>query len=148
VWNKIDAGTIVELYKSSDVFVLPSKGEGWGLPIIEAAASGLPIVTTRYSGQEEFLQHIGSSVIPVDYDLAPITCPEFQHFYPTPDGNFGSWALPRVDSIARALKTARGQHVALKQQAVDNSEIIRAKFSWSRCADLVAKTLQSRGLLG
>ena len=147
VWDKVESTHIVDLYKSADVFVLPSKGEGWGLPLIEAAAMGLPVVTTRYSGQEEFLQHIESSVIAVDYDLGPITCPEFQHFYPTPDGNFGSWAMPRVESLAQALQTARNNVVALKQQAVDNSEIIREKFSWARCADRVAKTLQTRGLL-
>jgi glycosyltransferase involved in cell wall biosynthesis len=147
VWDKTDSQSIVDLYRSADVFVLPSKGEGWGLPVIEAAASGLPIITTYYSGQQQYLQHIQSSVLAVDYKLGPITCPEFQHFYPTKDGNFGSWAVPTVDSIARALQTARKNCVALKQQAVDNAEIIRAEFSWPRCADRALKTLQSRGLL-
>jgi glycosyltransferase involved in cell wall biosynthesis len=147
VWDKVSDQTMVELYRNADVFVLPSKGEGWGLPIIEAAAAGLPVITTRYSGHEEFLQHIASSIVPVDYELGPITCPEFQHFYPTPDGNFGNWAIPRVDSLARSLQTARNNLVALKQQAVDNAEIIREKFSWTRCADRVVKTLQARGLI-
>jgi hypothetical protein len=86
-------------------------------------------------------------VIKVDWDLGTITCPEFRHFYPTQDGNFGSWAMPRVESIAQALQTARNNLVALKQQAVDNAEIIRTEFSWAKCADRVLKTLQNRGLL-
>jgi glycosyltransferase involved in cell wall biosynthesis len=147
IWDKADSESIVELYRSADVFVLPSKGEGWGLPIIEAAATGLPIITTFYSGQQQYLQHIQSSVLSVDYKLGGITCPEFQHFYPTKDGNFGSWAKPAVESIAHALKTARKNCVALKQQAVNNAEIIRAEFSWARCADRALKTLQNRGLL-
>jgi glycosyltransferase involved in cell wall biosynthesis len=65
LWGPIPDADIVDLYQQSHVFVLPSKGEGWGLPLIEAAAVGLPIITTMYSGHTEFLQHIESSVIPV-----------------------------------------------------------------------------------
>lgn len=147
VWNKINHQTIVDLYRSADVFVLPSKGEAWGLPIIESAACGLPIITTRYSGHEQYLQHISNSVIPVDYELGPITCPEFQHFYPTQDGNFGSWAMPSINSITQALHYAKTNIVALTQQAVDNADIIREKFDWSRSVDCVVKTLQTRRLL-
>ena len=73
---------MTELYQKCHVFVLPTRGEGWGLPLIEAAACGLPIITTMYSGQTEFLQHIPSSVLPVDYVMTPITCPDFQQAYP------------------------------------------------------------------
>lgn len=148
VWDEIDTNTIVNLYRSSDVFVLPTKGEAWGLPIIESAAMGLPIVTTIYSGQEEYLKQIKNSVIPVDYTLGPIECPEFQYFYPTKDGNFGSWAIPDISSIANGLKNARSNIDVLRKNAINNAEIIREKYSWARCADCVVKTLQSRGFLG
>ena len=39
-----------ELYAASDVFVLPSENEPWGLVINEAMASGLPIVASREIG--------------------------------------------------------------------------------------------------
>jgi len=147
MWGKIDCSEMVSLYRSADVFVLPSKGEGWGLPIIEAAASGLPLITTVYSGQSEYLQHIQSSVIPVQYDLGPIACPEFQHFYPTRDGNWGSWALPKIDSLADALVTARNNVDTLKAQAQVNANIIRQRYSWPACVDCALQTLQQRGLL-
>ena len=38
------------LYKAVDAFVLPSRGEGWGRPHVEAMATGLPIVATNWSG--------------------------------------------------------------------------------------------------
>lgn len=145
-WGKVDS--VVDLYQSADAFVLPSKGEGWGLPIIEAAACGLPIVATRYSGQEQYLHDIESSVMPVEFDLVPIACPEFQHFYPTKDGNFGMWAKPQVESIAHALRTTRENIELFQQLAMINADVIRTKYNWSRCADRALITLQSRGLLG
>lgn len=147
VWGKVGSGDLANLYRTADVFLLPTKGEAWGLPIIEAAATGLPIITTMYSGQAEYLQHIKSSVIPVDYDLGEITCPEFRHFYPTQDGNWGRWAMPRAESIAQALIRARDNIDSLQTQARANANIIRQRYNWLACVDHALQTLQRRGLL-
>ena len=147
VWGTVGDQDMAGLYQQSDVFVLPSKGEGWGLPLIEAAATGLPIITTMYSGQTEFLQPIVSSVVAVEYDMMPIACAEYQLFYPTTDGDWGSWAQPRIDSIRQALRSSRLNYEALKAQALINSEIIRRDFSWDQSAYCALQSLQKRGLL-
>jgi UDP-glucose:(heptosyl)LPS alpha-1,3-glucosyltransferase len=38
------------LHAASDVFALPTRYEAWGLVIVEALASGLPVVTSRLAG--------------------------------------------------------------------------------------------------
>ena len=38
------------LYAAADAFVLPTRGEGWGLPIAEAMAMALPVIATNWSG--------------------------------------------------------------------------------------------------
>ena len=54
-------------------FMLFSHGEGYGLPIFEAAYSGIPVVTAGWSGQLDFLVDKGKKYFyDVDYDLAPI----------------------------------------------------------------------------
>ena len=141
-WGEIDPDQITDLYRSSDVFIFPSKGEGWGLPLIEAAASGLPIITTMYSGQTEFLRPIASSVLSVDYVLSPITCPEYQTYYPDINDNFGLWARPDVYSIAQALKTARSNHAILAKNARKNSQRIRDQFNWTRSADTALTVME------
>jgi glycosyltransferase involved in cell wall biosynthesis len=47
-----------------------TRGEGYGLPILEAAASGLPVIATNWSGYTDFLGQ--EDFTPVDYTLAPI----------------------------------------------------------------------------
>lgn len=42
-------------YASVDAFVLPSRGEGWGRPHVEAMSMGLPIIATNWSGTTEYL---------------------------------------------------------------------------------------------
>jgi glycosyltransferase involved in cell wall biosynthesis len=147
MWGSVTANDMADLYQQAHVFVLPSKGEGWGLPLIEATAVGLPIITTWYSAHTEFLQHIQSSVIAVEHDMVPIACQDYQLFYPTPDGNWGSWAQPRIDSIRQALKQSRQSYDYLHKRARENSSIIRNNFSWAQSADRALQTLHKHGLL-
>jgi glycosyltransferase involved in cell wall biosynthesis len=57
-----------ELYRAADLFVLPSRFEGTPLAMLEAMASGLPVVTTRFGGAEEIIEqgHDGVLVAPGD----------------------------------------------------------------------------------
>ena len=47
VLSRIDASWLAEIYNGFDVFCLPTKGEGFGLPIIEAQACGVPVILTN-----------------------------------------------------------------------------------------------------
>ena len=50
---------IPELYNIASLILLPSKTEGRGLPIIEAAASGVPIFCRRYYPENVYAEVIG-----------------------------------------------------------------------------------------
>lgn len=58
------------LLAGSDVFALPSLGEGLPLSVIEALAAGLPMVATRVGGTPEIIRHgeNGLLVPPADAD--------------------------------------------------------------------------------
>lgn len=51
----VDERELVTIYNSFDVFVLPTMAEGFGLPIVEAQACGVPVLATDYSACPELL---------------------------------------------------------------------------------------------
>ena len=52
------------LYAAADAFVLPTRGEGWGLPIAEAMAMALPVIATNWSGPTALLSADNSFALP------------------------------------------------------------------------------------
>lgn len=47
---------IWQYYKAMDIFLLPSRSEGFSLALLEAAASKLPIVASNIPGNDEFIE--------------------------------------------------------------------------------------------
>jgi len=64
--------TLAILYRLASVFVFPSLYEGFGLPPLEAMASGTPVVTSNVSSMPEVA---GDAALLVDpYDVGAIAC--------------------------------------------------------------------------
>ncbi|HSW81603.1 MAG TPA: glycosyltransferase family 4 protein [Candidatus Saccharimonas sp.] len=61
-----DIFSLVRLYNSADIFVMPSEFEGFGLAALEAMACGTPVVATRVQGLQEFIVD-GNNGLFVDY---------------------------------------------------------------------------------
>jgi glycosyltransferase involved in cell wall biosynthesis len=42
------------LYRGHDAFLFTSRYEAWGMPVLEAMASGVPVVATHCMGVDSF----------------------------------------------------------------------------------------------
>jgi len=135
------------LYNTCDAFVFPSRAEAWGLPAIEAVATGLPIISTFYSGHTEFLQFVESSLFKISATLQSIDDPEYHRYWPSGDGNYGRWAQPSVASIVEGLTATRESYSKLAEAALKNSLLVRERFSWNAAANRALDHLKRRGLI-
>ena len=84
------------LYRSADCFVLTTRGEGWGLPVIEAMACGLPVIATNWSAHCDFMN--AGNAYPLEVDRlvpAQARCPYYTGF---------NWAEPSYLHLRQLMR--------------------------------------------
>ena len=92
--SDFSASRMPSLYKSVDCLVLPSRGEGWGRPIFEAMAMGLPVITTNWGGATEYVDDENCFLISVDLLVEATGGPGAPH----------KWAQPSITHLAELME--------------------------------------------
>lgn len=100
------------VYSNADVFVYPSRYEGFGLPPLEAMASGTPVVSSRCSAIPEVVDDAARLVDPDD-----------------------------TDAIAEAVKDLL-QDEELRSEYIKRGEKRASEFTWERAANKTARILE------
>jgi 2-polyprenyl-3-methyl-5-hydroxy-6-metoxy-1,4-benzoquinol methylase/glycosyltransferase involved in cell wall biosynthesis len=96
----LPAPLMPRLFKTADAYVMPSRCEGWGRPLMEAMAMGLPTIGTRWSGNTEFMNDDNSYLVePADIvDVPDCALREA----PTYRGH--RWAEPSVEHLRQLIR--------------------------------------------
>ena len=132
---------LLRLYHAVDAYVMPSRGEGWGRPYMEAMATGLPTIGTDWSGHTEFM-HTDNAYL-LDYQLVevpPQAAAEAGHFA---GHRWAEPSLPHLRSLLREVFSNRDD--ARLKGARARAEILE-RFDQPAVARIAADHLQ--GLLG
>ncbi len=129
VHGRMEEQEMAEMYNDPRVVASVSitHGEGFGLPLIEAAACGLPVMATDWSGHVDFLTKEGKKLfIPVEYDLQEIY-PEC--IWPGVMNQGTRWAVPREDDVTNKLKKLVISTSTPRKWAEELSEHIHRVYS-------------------
>lgn len=59
----VSGNDMAEVYRCADIFVLPSENEGMSIALLEAMASGLPVIVTDTGGTRELVRHGSNGLI-------------------------------------------------------------------------------------
>jgi glycosyltransferase involved in cell wall biosynthesis len=122
---------LVALMQQSHAFVLPTRAEAWGLPILEAMACGLPCIVTNYSGLTTFAHDENAYLVRVE-SMRPVEDDEF--FDPAVD--WGEWAQPDLAHLRTLMRHVCSHHDEAKRRGLRARGDAERLWSWDRAAQI------------
>ena len=121
------------VYTAVDAVVLPTRGEGWGRPHVEAMSAGLPVIATNWSGPTAFLDDA------VGFPLA------YTGLRPIPDGPFAGHLLaePDVAHLRSLLRRLVSDPAEGRARGAEARKRMQASFSPRSVAEVVRREVEA-----
>ncbi len=124
------------MYRSAHVLLAPFRGEGWGLPIIEAQACEVPVIVTGWGGPMAYLTEETAYLLP--FELRPIPSDIPDYFLGSAmqaareEGHL--LAEPALDALKYTMWDAYKNYFLHKARATAARDHVHRNFRWQHAA--------------
>jgi glycosyltransferase involved in cell wall biosynthesis len=135
--NTIPSKLMPNLYKAADAFVLPTRGEGWGIPLTESILMEVPVIATKWSAHLEFMNHENSYLIEIE-DIVPVSEQQVKE-NPLYQGH--RWAEPSVLHARELMRRAFENRDEAREKGRIARELILNNFTIHHVAAKIADRL-------
>lgn len=122
------------IHNSCDAFVLPHRGEGWGMPIHDAINHKNLIITTGFGGVTEWLDEDNSFLI--EHSMSSVSEMNWNPWY----ASYQSWAKPSLFSLRCIMRHCFDKKDLLNYKKENLSKIIN-KFTIQSCSNNIENIL-------
>ena len=137
-FDTMDEAAMPHFFKSFDCFVLPTRGEGFGLPFLEAMACGVPTIGPVWGGNREFMDK--SNSVLVSGNVVPISDALFLKQQPQYSGQ--SWFDVDEVELSKLMRWVYDNRDASQELARKAVADIRGKFTWDHTAKKIFDRLE------
>lgn len=122
-------------HRTFDCFVSAHRGEGWGIPQMEALLMGNPIISTNWGGIHEYLGEARDAQL-IDYELVQVKADRNKQWYAMNQ----QWADVNVDAFKKAMLLQYDTRKVAPSTGL-GADIIKNKFSFKAVGKMMLKRL-------
>lgn len=133
---------ITDFFQKVDCFVFPTRGEGWGLPVMEAMATGLPVICTNYSGTSDFMTE--KTAYRLDYKLVDVPNGTAGGYPKDLQAEGQQWADPDLDQLIEYMRYCYDNRDKAKAVGRRASTHVKQNFNAEKCATKLVKYLDKK----
>ncbi len=132
IGNTLTFAETAQLYQAADAYVSPYFAEGFNLPVLEAIASGLPVICTAGGPTDDFTQPafaltISSHLQELDIDST----------------SSGYCLIPDLDHLISLMQTVLEQTAFRTQARSAGPRFIAEQFTWKHAIDKLLNVLSA-----
>jgi len=128
------------IYKNGNCFIWTSRGEGFGLPLMEAGALGIPVISTFNSAMTDYLTEENSYLVQTDEFIHSI--PEICSISPFYRQQlFPKLGAPAIEQTRARMREVYENYETAKVKGKVFQEQIFNTYTWDLAAERVFKKL-------
>lgn len=142
--DAIPIGDMPGIYAAADCFVFCSRGEGFGLPVIEAGACEVPVISAYNTAMTHYLDEEVAFLVETDeYAPANEKLTWISNFYR--DQDFPVLGAGVVAEFSRLMRSVYDDPKTSKEKAGRFRERILQEYTWDACTERVVAGLKMLG---
>ena len=135
--DELSPDALPGLYTACDCLVLPYRGEGYGLPVVEAIACGLPVLVTAGGATDDFVRDEFAFRIPAQKQVFGNEISGLKLVKP-------GWLLePDAATLAERMKWLATHPDEARQRGKLASEHAKRFCSWNNAAEIALKRIDA-----
>ncbi len=119
--------------RNAHCFVSCARSEGWNIPLIQAIAVGIPTICSNYGAQLDYANGISQKV-----RIKGMIAARNVYGSDIP----GEVAEPDFEHLQYIMRMCYENYDLLKKKALDDSEIVRKRFTWDNAAKKAMRWLE------
>jgi glycosyltransferase involved in cell wall biosynthesis len=132
IYANYDRDKMLNLMSKANCFVFPSKGEGFGLPPIEAMAHGIPTIVSDNTAMSTF----ANLAIPLKMEG------KIKSEYTIWENN-GFWFQPSIEHLKELMWDVYKNYTKYKSEAVRNQTLVKKYYSFDKIAEKLVEILKN-----
>lgn len=138
IFDYIEDPELPSIFACADVYVAPTRGEAWGLPIIQAMSCGLPPIVTSWGGQMDYCNRHNSFLIKLDkFDIMDDKVNLCVDFYKKQ-----LFPFPSEKHLTKLYRYAYDHQNICKKKGTIARNYVSKNFHWSLTAKRISQRLE------